>query len=248
MERSKCSVVFILIAFCFTTLQAANKSDIYQAYISGNMTKWVEVIDEMQMQKNKSSEFRMELINYQYGYIAWCLGNNRNSQAKKYLKLAGENLDLLEKSAYKLSLVNSYKAAFYGFAMGLNNLKAPFLGPKSLDCAKLAMSIDENNPLGYVQYANTLFYTPEFLGGSKKDALECFKKALTLMERDKEEIKNDWNYLNLLTIIAQSYEKTGNNELAKACYQKIITIEPNYGWVKNELYPQFLKKIKNSHE
>jgi Tfp pilus assembly protein PilF len=110
------------------------------------------------------------------------------------------------------------------------------------------MSIDENNPLGYVQYANTLFYTPDFLGGSKKGALENFRKALVLMERDKEEIKDDWNYLNLLTVIAQSYEKTGNNELADACYQKIITIEPNYDWVKNELYPQFLKKIENSHE
>lgn len=236
--------MFIVFIFFSTCLLAGNKSDIYHSYISGNMTKWVKIIDEMQMQKNKTKDLQFELLNYQYGYIAWCIGNDKYNLAKMYLKLAWENLDILEKSAYKLSLVNSYKAAFYGFSIGLNKFKAPFVGPKSIDSGKLAISIDKNNPFGYVQYGNTLFYTPEFAGGSKKDAMECFIKALALMEVDKDQIKEDWNYLNLLTLIAQTYEKSGNIELADSYYQKIIKFEPNFLWVKNEKYPQFLKKNK----
>jgi len=31
---------------------------------------------------------------------------------------------------------------------------------------------------------------------------------------------------------------------AKKYYEKILKIEPEFLWVKNELYPQLLKKIK----
>ena len=62
------------------------------------------------------------------------------------------------------------------------------------------------------------------------------------MELNKEQIKDDWNYLSLQTAIAQAYEETGKWGLAKLYYEKILKIEPDYSWVKNELYPAILKK------
>jgi len=64
------------------------------------------------------------------------------------------------------------------------------------------------------------------------------------MELDKEGIKEDWNYLSILTLITQSLIATNNYDEAKVYFQKLFKVEPNYLWVKNELYPQFLKKLK----
>ncbi len=243
MERSK-YIIAVLLLFCHLTISASNKSRIYNAFISNDMTSWGKVIDEMQLQKNMSNEFKLELINYQYGYIAWFIGVKNDDLAEKYLALAEENLESLEKAEYNLSMVNAYKSAFYGYKIGLNVLKAPFLGLKSLDCAKLAIKLDAQNPYGYIQYGNAQFYMPAMFGGSKTEALEYFRKAEGLMELDKEGIKEDWNYLSILTLITQSLIATNNYDEAKVYFQKLFKVEPNYLWVKNELYPQFLKKLK----
>lgn len=243
MERSK-YIIAILLLFCHLTISASNKSKIYTAFISNDMPSWGKVIDEMQLQTNKSNEFKLELINYQYGYIAWCIGVKNDDLAEKYLALAEEHLESLEKAKYNLSMVNAYKSAFYGYKIGLNVLKAPFLGLKSLDCAKLAIKLNAQNPFGYIQYGNAQFYMPAMFGGSKTEALEYFRKAEELMELDKAGIVEDWNYLSILTLITQSLIATNNYDEAKVYFQKLFKVEPNYLWVKNELYPQFLKKLK----
>ena len=206
------------------------------------MPKWKNVIDIMNIEKNKSNDFLFELINYQYGYVAWCIGNDKDEFAEFYLNLAERNLSILEKRAYKLYLINSYKSAFYGYRIGLNILKAPFIGPKSIDCAKLAIKLNKDDPYGYIQYGNSQYYMPAAFGGSKTVALDYYKKAETLMEFNTGEIKDDWNYISLLTIIAKAYTDLQNYKTAKMYYEKILKIEPNFLWVKNELYPELLKK------
>ncbi len=191
MERTKYFIVFLFVLLSFENVKASYKSDIYNAYISNNMTKWKKTIDLMNLKTDKSKSFIMELVNYQYGYIAWCIGNKSDKLAEKYLDMAEDNIEFLEKEEYKLSLVNSYKSAFYGFRIGLNILKAPFIGPKSVECAKISIKLDKNNPFGYIQYANSQYYMPETFGGSKTVALEYYNKAKTLMELDNEQIKED---------------------------------------------------------
>jgi tetratricopeptide (TPR) repeat protein len=234
-----------MLFLAYANLHASHKKDIYKAYITNNMSLWASVIDDMQLHRHQSKSFKMELINYQYGYIAWCIGNGKKDLADKYLTLAEKNLSELEKSGYNLSLVHSYQSAFHGYRIGLNIFKAPFIGLKSIDCAKSAIQIDVENPYGYIQYGNTQYYMPAIFGGSKTVALEYFKKAETLMEQHKMQIQQDWNYLSLLTLIAQAYAETENYDAAMAYYQKMLKIEPNFSWVKNTLYPQFLKTFNN---
>jgi len=50
--------------------------------------------------------------------------------------------------------------------------------------------------------------------------------------------------LNLLTIIASAYEMTDKLEDAKLVYEKIIKEEPDIKWVKYDLYPSLLAKMK----
>ena len=244
MERSKYFVIILLIFLSFSNLNATYKSDIYNAYISNNMGKWKNTIDEMNRQQNKTNEFILELLNYQYGYIGWCIGNKKNKLAEQYIELGQMNIQILEKNNYKISMVNSYKSAFYGFRIGLNKFQAPFIGPKSVECSKLAIKQDDKNPYGYIQFGNSEYYMPAMFGGSKKVALEYYEKALKIMEANPEQAKEDWNYLSLLTIIAQAYTEIKNYKSAKQIYEKTLKLEPDFLWVKNELYPDLLKKIK----
>ncbi|MBP6577255.1 MAG: tetratricopeptide repeat protein, partial [Chryseobacterium sp.] len=186
----------------------------------------------------------LELINYQYGYIGWCIGNKKNNVAEQYIQLGESNIAVLEKSGYKPSWINSYKSAFYGYKIGLNKLKAPFIGPKSVECAELSMKQDAENPYGFIQFANSQYYMPAVFGGSKSEALKYYMKAEKIMEKNQNQIKEDWNYLSLLSMIAIAYTELNDYKNAKEYYNKILNIEPNFLWVKNELYPKLLKKMK----
>lgn len=244
MERSKYFIVFLLLFITFGSLNAIGKVDIYSAYISGNMQNWKKAMDEIDLQSGKSNESILELVNYQYGYIAYCIGIDNDDLAEEYLEKADKSLAILESAGSNLSMVNAYKSAFYGFRIGLSPYKAPFFGPKSVDCANLAIKQNKENPYGYLQYGNAQYYMPAMFGGSKLVALEYFLKAEKLMEFNAGQLKDDWNYLSLLTIIAKAYTEVGNLVAAKSYYDKILTIEPNFLWVKNNLYPELLKKIK----
>jgi tetratricopeptide (TPR) repeat protein len=212
------------------------------------MHEWKRVIDEMYYSGNKSNDHILELLNYQYGFIAWCLGNNNKDLAEEYISKGEENIRILERNNYELSNVNAYKAAFYGYKIGMNVIQAPFLGPKSIESAEKAITIDTHNPFGYIQYANIQYYMPRAFGGSKKLALENYVRAQLLMESEEELTVSNWNYLSLLTTIAQAYEEIGQTGKAKDYYEKILRIEPGYRWVKNELYPQLKSKMNANNE
>ena len=110
------------------------------------------------------------------------------------------------------------------------------------------MEQDDKNPMGFIQYGNAQFYMPPIFGGSKKEALEYFLKALNLMEQDKSKLANDWNYLSLLALIGRSYEETEQFDKAEFYYNKSLKAEPNFLWVIDELYPQLIKKMNLSDE
>lgn len=229
MERKKRFTILVaLLSFCFFKFSAQNKIGIYNAYIYDKMDNWKSIIDEMETKKGKSDEYLLELINYQYGFIAWCIGNDEKKQAKSYLKLAENNLEKLEKLALYPSFVHAYQSAFYGFSVGLNRLKAPFLGPKSIKEAEKSMSENPANPYGFIQYANAQYYMPPIFGGSKKEALEYYSMAQIIMEKDPVSINNDWNYLSLLTNMAQAYEETKQYDKAQKYYEYILELEPNF--------------------
>lgn len=247
MERSKYFIILTLILLTgFINTRASYKQEIYKAFITNNMALWKNVLDAMNKAGSKSNDYVLELLNYHYGYIAWCLGNDQKDLAERYLASGQAYIQLLEKTGYKPSMVYAYKSAFHGYSIGLNILKAPFLGPKSIECAKLAIKQDNTNPYGYIQYANAQYYMPAAFGGSKKEALEYYLKAKNLMEAAPSFLKDDWNYLSLLTTIAQAYVHLEDYRMAQAYYQKILKIEPGFLWVKNELYPQLLQKIKEN--
>ena len=242
-KRNKLMAALLLL-IASGQLFAENRGEIYSAYVNNRMDDWKSVIDRMEATETKNNEFLLELVNYQYGYIGYCLGFEKDKEARKYLSLAENNIGTLEKAGYRVAVLNAYRSAFYGFRISLNTISAPFNGPKSLSFAKKSVESDINNYFGYTQLGNAYFYMPAAFGGSKKTAFEYFNKARSQMEKDPLLTKGNWNYLSLLVTIAQSHTYLEEYEKAKAEYENILKIEPGFLYVKDDLYPKLLAKMK----
>lgn len=242
MERKK--YIFIILISVLTLGSFAQSNPlIYQAYIRGDMARWKIITDSIEKTARTNPE-KLELVNCQYGYIAWCIDRVKKKEATTYLKKAQELVRQLEEKKYKPDMINAYKAAFIGFEIGISTYKAPFIGPQSISYAKNSVSMDAQNAFGYTQLGNIAFYTPKTFGGNKTEAMQYYLKALRIMERNPENIKHNWNYLNLLVTIIEAYIELDNYDTAAKYCIKTLKAEPDFDWVKNQLYPQVKKKIK----
>lgn len=214
------------------------KKQIYTAYISGKMKNWKTAMDAMEEQKENEPGFLLELINYQYGYVAWCLGNDKKADAKNYLSLLEENLKKLKMTAGETAEYHAYMAAAYGFKIGLTVWRAPFFGPKSMTHAERAMEADSLSFQANMEMGNIWNHMPAVFGGSKEKARKYYTKARTIIEKTPEKnLTNNWMYLNLLTLIGRINQEMGHTEQAKKYFEQVLHIEPEFVWVKEELLP-----------
>lgn len=232
-------LLFLLILLSSVFASAQEKETIYRSYIANDMASWKIIIDAMHTESSKNNERELELLNYEYGYIGWCIGNKRKSEARVYLNRSIERLGRLRKENYSVPILDAYDSAFLGFQIGLANLKAPRLGPRSLDFAKKSVETVDNNALGFIQLGNIYYFMPPLFGGSKERAIEYYLRAEKLMAADGN---GDWNYLALLVQLAGALEETGKIDKAGSFYLKALSYEPGFSWVKDELYPAFTKK------
>ncbi|MCK3684133.1 tetratricopeptide repeat protein [Maribellus sp. YY47] len=245
MERKSCTLIVMLILVPML-LAASWKTRIYRAYTGNDMRAWKAAMDEMENQKTNDPAYLAELVNYQYGYIGYCLGIDDDDAAKNCLEQAEKNLDQLEQLGFSSATINAYRSAFFGYKIALSPIKAPFFGPKSIKAAEQSILADPKNPLAYVQLGNAEFHMPAVFGGTKTKAIEYFQKAEKLMEENPETwITQNWNYLNLLALIGQSFEALNKYEEAKSYYSKAVNAEPTFKWVKDELLPNLDKKLTN---
>ena len=244
MERKNYWLILLFLIFHGISAAGDFKKEIYQAFISGEMYGWKNAVDQMERNKQNDPGFLLDLINYEYGYIGWCLGTNKEDEAEDYLEKAEENLNKLDASTSKYKAeIHAYTAAFYGFKIGLQNWRAPFIGPKSVNHAEKALEIDPDNFNANMENGNIWSNMPEIFGGSNEKALKFYEKALeTLEKKNTKYLKNNWMYLNLLALLGQIEQELENPEKARSYFQKALEIEPGFLWVKNELLPSLRRE------
>ncbi len=247
MERKKyiLTLLFLLLfASALANGGASNRSLIYKAYISGEMTLWKGVVDKMQINLKPEPDYLLELLNYQYGYIGWALGSGNKSEAEKYLQRVKNNLNLLKSKTGETSMTLFYASVINSFSIPFNKLKIAHYGMESLELAERSLERDAANPYANMQYASCYYYMPAIFGGSKSTGLLYYSKARKYMELSSYDNNEDWNYLSLLVQIAQVYADLKKYEEALDIYRLILKREPGFVWVKNELYPKVLKRKK----
>ena len=244
MERKK-NILIILLVLPYLYLAGQSNENIYQAYISSNMDLWKNTIDSLEKRPVTSLAEKLELINYQYGYTGWCIDQNKMNEANNMIERSEKLILILERRDFNLSMVYAYKAALIGFRIGIAPYKAPLIGMKSKEYAEKSMDINPENTMAIVQLGNICYYKPKLFGGSKKEAIVHYNSALKLMEAKPAELKNNWNYLNLLATIINAYLSLHEFNMAKQYCEKALSIEPSFDWVKNTLYPQTLKELND---
>lgn len=95
----------------------------------------------------------------------------------------------------------------------------------------------------YIEKANILYYSPSAFGGDKTEAKRYYNRAISIFESNPELTTESWLYLNLLTKVAEISTDEKKYTDAKTMYEKIIKIEPNYLYVKDQLYPKLIKQL-----
>jgi tetratricopeptide (TPR) repeat protein len=220
------------------------RKQIYDAYVTNQMSVWELVMADYE-KKAVNLEMYYNLAEFHYGFIGYCLSAKLYGKAGHYLDLGEANLDRILKIEPNSSKVYAMKGAFVGFRIVLSKFKAVYLGQKSLNYIDKAVSLDPENPTAWIEKGNADYYRPSYLGGSKERAVGHYEKALFLFEKDAGKLKQNWIYLSLLATLGNAYRDIGNYQKAKQLYDKLLKIEPEFQWVKNELYPKLLKKMNN---
>lgn len=220
------------------------RDSIYKAYSRGKMDKWLEIMNtcEKNIDENDVAE-QFELVSYYYGYTAWLVGAEKFETAEVYIDKSEKIIDKLLIESPENATLLAYKGAYIAFTIGISNLKAIYLGPRSMKYINKSIKLDSENIQGNIEKGNSMYYRPSAFGGDKKEAIDYYVKAVESFEK-QELVVNNWMYINTLTALGQAYEATDQIQLAKLCYEKIIDIFPNFMWVEDELYPDLLKRHK----
>ena len=251
MERPQYStrVVLVMITLLLSMQLGFSQSttyrdSIYKAYSRGKMDKWLKIMDTCEKNVDRDNVVeQFELISYYYGYTAWLVGAEKYDTAEVYIEKSEKIIDELLAESPENPTLLAYKGAYIAFTIGMSNLKAVYLGPKSMKYINRSIELDPENIQGNIEKGNSMYYRPSIFGGDKTEAIEYYVKAVESFEK-QELVVNNWMYINTMTALGQAYEATDQIQLAKVCYEKIIRIFPNFMWVEDELYPDMLERHK----
>jgi tetratricopeptide (TPR) repeat protein len=213
------------------------------------MVSWAKIIDELNCyhEKNPSNEILFSIVQAQYGYIGYLIGAGQNRLAREYLKVAEENVDKLLQNQPQNADALAIKASLIAYNVALSPYKAPILGPRSVSLINEAYRLKNSSIQALIEKGNSLHYAPKFFGGDPEEAVSYYIKAIIAFENQNNGVGlQSWLYLNTLAQLALAYEKSKQPQRALKTYREILTIEPDFKWVKDDLYPQLLKINKKA--
>lgn len=220
------------------------KARAYQGYISGNESQWSEGIDLLKsaLKNNPGNhELAYEYLLAEYGKIGFC---NTTNTCGDLVDLIEDSQKLLKKIVKEKGESSQYSALMGGLiAMEIEQKPAQmmFLGPKCSSHISESVDMDSQNPTAWVEKGNLKYHAPRLFGGDMEEAIECFKKAISLYEAKPALRANSWQYLHALAWLGKAYEEEDEREKAKQAYEKALKVAPNFLWVKKELLPDLLK-------
>lgn len=217
---------------------------IYHSYVEGAMNKWYSTLEAMENHytKAKSDELLLEIVRSYYGYIAYAISKEQNEQADAMLDRAFSYLSSYRNRHPKDAEAIAINSSFLGYRMALHPLKAITLGAKCQQLMQHAVNLAPTNPWVLLDKANALHYTPILFGGNPKRALQLYIQSIALLERQGNN-GCSWNYLNAYINMAYCQIKLKQYAAAQQTYNRLLTIAPNFKWVKQELVPRLQKKI-----
>ena len=208
---------------------------LYMAYMSSDLTLWGQYIDAQDWNALSHKE-RCRLINYEYGYVPVLADQKRMEEAAHYLQQFNSHLSQ-EQAFLPQATYIAYLSASHAYAYLLDKSKIFSEGMQSFKTAKKALQSDPNNPIALTLKGNVDFYAPKLFGGDKKQAMQLFLQAETIMLRDTA-FRYMWNLPAIQLCIAQCYEKTGDIKAAIRQAEKTLLQHPHFAYIRQTYLPQ----------
>ena len=216
-------LILSLLLLTFTSGLFAKTSyskSIYDAFIVRDMTKWETVVQSMEASHSITTvDQKLELVSYYYGVIGYLIGKKQYLHAEQLTNKGEALIDQVLHASPKNATATSYKGSFTGFRVGIKKFKALLLIFDSKKYINKAVELDPQNVQALIDKGNMYYYAPAVFGGDKKTALTYYLKAAGIMEQ-KNEISDNWVYLNTLTMIALHTQKRRIRTRQNKCMPK----------------------------
>jgi tetratricopeptide (TPR) repeat protein len=184
-----------------------------------------------------------------YKLLEMSLREQGDEMFNKYYDGAEKNAKQISESKDWESEGKTLLAAVYMMKIAKSPMAAVSLAPKISELLMEAEDSNPANPRSYLIDGMMKFNTPKTYGGSFELAGDNFRKAVSIYEKQDTTftLRPSWGYLEALTWLGRSLEQLNNNESAKFMYQKVLSIQPEFGWVKYVLLPELEKKMKEKN-
>ncbi len=244
-------VLISIIAISYLNVKAQNESVInleekaYKAYIASNVFMWKKIAteaDKFLADSNATVEEQISAIKLKYGFLYCCLSNQDKENYKENIDEITQQANKLLKEKPSSSDLYTISAALMSIEMAFVPRKGATLEAQSGKYIDKALTLDSLNANAWRQYAGSKYFTPKMWGGDINEALSGYQLAILLYE--KEDVSNNWFYLDSMVWLGIAYEKNGEKEKAISTYEKVLEIAPDYSWVKNHLLPNIKKSSK----
>ncbi len=232
-----------MLIVCFSDLYGVNHKNLVKTYADGTWNSWEYEISHLERSSDKSIESKLDLINLYFGFTGHLMANSYYDEALSYINKAESLINSILKIQSNNVSAISYKGIFLGYKGGINRFKYFGSAMEGLALIYKAYEKDKNNLIANINMASALYFLPAIFGGNKTEALKLLNRSLKILENQQNTYDN-WMYYYVLIFIGQCNEKAGNYFEAKNTYEKVLSLQPEFRWVKNELYPGTLKYTK----
>jgi tetratricopeptide (TPR) repeat protein len=169
--------------------------------------------------------------------------DKNNDDLKKYtessMKLLDKCTDLKDDFAEAYILKMAVNGNRYMYEMDkMNDIIA-----KQSEAKDKAKRLEPDNPRFYLVDGYGVYYTPEAFGGGVDNSLPLFQKSYDLFQtyKVKDETYPDWGYDMASGMLAMCYIKQGKMDDAKKYLDKALEINPDSGFIKNEVQKEYDK-------
>ncbi|MCU0420848.1 MAG: tetratricopeptide repeat protein [Cyclobacteriaceae bacterium] len=241
--KTVCFLLAVMVASS-STAQTPVDQLMYQAYLQRSQSLWTKALETQQAEsKTAPTDFPKQLrLAFVYssllnGSMAMPDEDFFDAHVDAAKKLTKKLIDQNPKSGEAAAILSG----IYGNEMGYSPMKGMMLGSKSSSLAEKATVLEPASPLVWRVYANSKFYTPAAFGGDMKEAVKALEKCVALFEKSDQPLASNWMYLDALAFLGQAYQKTGDHAKAIASYEKALTVEPHFEWIKKALLPSARK-------
>ena len=181
--------LLLLILLMVSSMCHAQYSNhqLYEAYLNREMSVWEEYIVSAEWD-SLSIETKKQLLNYEYGFSAYMLGENAD-KAREFVARFESHLEAL-KDALPAARYHAYLASVYTYKLGMDKANMIANAKQLYANVNRALELNKEDALVLSMKGNVEFYSPF---GSKKKALEYFQKADSVYAIRGEEYEQ-WNH------------------------------------------------------